>query len=160
MTFHHQVLAELRRRKWTLGFAESCTGGLLSGSFARIAGVSDTFMGSIVSYSNDVKIEQLGVSPESLKSVGAVSEEVAREMARGICSRLKVSCSVAVTGIAGPSGGSVEKPVGTVWFAVKGPTFEAAEKRIFVGDRAAVQDQSVDFAVELLLRELKKSSQE
>lgn len=151
------LLTELRRRQLSLGFGESCTGGLLSASVARLAGVSDVYMGSVVSYSYPAKVDLLGVSWETLNNVGAVSEEVALQMARGVCERLKVNCAVAITGIAGPSGGTPEKPVGTVWFAVKGPRFEVAERRQFSGDRAAIQDQSVDFALTLLLGELQKS---
>lgn len=144
----------LRERRWTLGFAESCTGGLLSGEFARVAGVSDVFLGSVVSYSNQVKAKFLDVGANSLRFEGAVSERVAREMARGACARLECDCAVAVTGIAGPGGGSPAKPVGLVWFAAKGPGFEVVESRQFNGDREAIQNQAVVFATELLLQEL------
>lgn len=151
-----ELLRVLRARDLKIGFAESCTGGLLSGSFARVPGVSDVFLGSVVSYSNQVKIDLLGVSPTTLRFDGAVSERVAREMARGACEHLHVECSIAVTGIAGPSGGTPEKPVGTVWFAVRGPAFEAAVRRQFSGDRDAIQNQAVEFATEFLLGELLK----
>ena len=149
------LLKELRRRQLTLGFGESCTGGLLSGTLARIPGVSDLFMGSLVTYSYAAKVDLLGVSWETLQSFGAVSEEVVREMSQGVCHRLKVGCSIAITGIAGPSGGTPEKPVGTVWFAVKGPDFEVAEKQVFQGERQAIQDLSVEFGLDLLLKQLK-----
>lgn len=152
-----KLVAELRRRRLSLGFGESCTGGLLSGTVAAIPGVSDIFMGSVVSYSYNAKVDLLGVSWDTLNNQGAVSEDVARQMARGVCERLKVNCSAAITGIAGPSGGTPEKPVGTVWFAVRGPRFEVAEKKLFAGDREAIQVQSVEFAVNLLLRELTKT---
>lgn len=152
-----KLLEELRRRRLSVGFGESCTGGLLSATLAEIAGVSDVFMGSVVTYSYNAKVDLLGVQWETLNNQGAVSEDVARQMARGVCNKLKVNCSIAITGIAGPSGGTAEKPVGTVWFAVRGPKFEAAEVKQFAGDRVAVQLQSVEFAVELLLRELSRT---
>ncbi|MFN7728614.1 MAG: CinA family protein [Bdellovibrio sp.] len=152
-----KLVSELRRRRLSLGFGESCTGGLLSGTVAGIAGVSDVFMGSVVSYSYNAKVDLLGVSWDTLNNQGAVSEDVARQMSRGVCERLKVNCSAAITGVAGPSGGTPDKPVGTVWFAVRGPRFESAEKKVFSGDREAIQMQSVEFAVGFLLRELSKT---
>lgn len=104
----------------TVGFAESCTGGLLSSYFTELAGVSSVFVGSIISYDNKVKQKFLGVSDKSLKTKGAVSHEVAKQMAEGAVSALEVSVAVAITGIAGPSGGSSTKPVGTVFIAVAG----------------------------------------
>lgn len=151
------LLGELRARKLSLGFGESCTGGLLSSALASLPGVSDVYMGSVVSYSYAAKVDLLGVSWETLNDVGAVSQEVALQMARGVCERLKVNCSVAITGIAGPSGGTPEKPVGTVWFAVKGPRFEVAECQTFSGDRVSIQRQSVEFGISLLLQQLRAS---
>jgi len=152
----NHLLVQLRQKKWTVGFGESCTGGLLSGAVARVSGVSDVYMGSVVTYSYQAKVDLLGVSLQTLNEVGAVSEEVARQMVRGVCLKLKVHCGIAITGIAGPTGGSAEKPVGTVWVAVAGPGFEKAMKRVFTGDRAGIQDQSVDWALDLLREELKK----
>lgn len=149
-----QLLQEMRTKRLALGFGESCTGGLLSSVLASLPGISDVYMGSIVSYSYAAKVDLLGVSWETLNNVGAVSEDVARQMARGVCERLKVNCSIAITGIAGPTGGTVEKPVGTVWFAVKGPRFEVATSQVFSGDRVSIQRQSVEFAVRLLLDQL------
>lgn len=149
-----EVLRILRGRGWKIGFAESCTGGLLAGAFARVPGVSDVFLGAVVSYSNQVKHELLGVSENTLRFEGAVSARTAFEMARGVCRHLGTDCAIAVTGIAGPSGGSVEKPVGTVWFAVRGPGFEETHRQQFKGDRDAIQDQAVEFATEFLLQEL------
>ncbi len=145
-----KLAQELRNKKLSLGFGESCTGGLLSAVVASTAGVSDIYMGSVVSYSYAAKVDLLGVSWDTLNNVGAVSEQVALQMARGVCTKLKVNCSVAITGIAGPSGGTPEKPVGTVWFAIKGPRFEVAIPRLFSGDRAAIQRQSVEFAIQSL----------
>lgn len=149
-----ELLTLLREKRYTLGFGESCTGGLLSASLAAFEGVSDVFMGAVVSYSYAAKVDLLGVSWETLNDVGAVSEEVAREMARGVCEKLKVNCSIAITGIAGPTGGTPEKPVGSVWIAVKGPRFESAELFLFTGDRNQVQEASVESGIQLLLRHL------
>lgn len=151
----HTLIAKLRQRKLSVGFAESCTGGLLSASLASIPGVSDIYMGSIVSYSYSAKTDLLGVSWETLNSMGAVSSEVALQMARGACERLKANCTISITGIAGPTGGTPEKPVGTVWFGVKGPGFELSEKQVFSGDRSAIQKQSVEFALKLLNSKLR-----
>ncbi len=104
----------------TLGFAESCTGGLLSSEFAKVSGVSDIFKGSVVCYSNSVKQNVLGVNAETLKKFGAVSFECAQELSGGALKILETTTAVAITGIAGPNGGSVDKPVGTVFISVAG----------------------------------------
>lgn len=148
------LVAALRERRYSVGFGESCTGGLLSARMAALAGVSDIYMGSVVSYSYAAKVDLLGVRWETLNEDGAVSEAVALEMARGVCEKLKVNCSVAITGIAGPSGGTPDKPVGTVWIAVKGPRFEVAEKFQFSGDRLEIQRKSTTAAIELLRKNL------
>jgi PncC family amidohydrolase len=150
----HAVIDKLRSQKQTVGFGESCTGGLLSATLATVPGVSDIFMGSVVSYAYQAKVDLLGVSWSTLKAEGAVSEAVARQMAHGVRNQLKCHWSVSITGIAGPTGGTEEKPVGTVWFAVGGPGFEAAEKKLFSGSRTDVQEQSVEFALDFLLRSM------
>lgn len=150
------LIHTLRVRELTVGFAESCTGGLLSATLAAEAGVSDVFVGSVISYSNSVKVEQLGVSAHALKLEGAVSDRVALSMAQGVRKNLKSDWSVSITGIAGPSGGSSEKPVGTVWFAVVGPQFEEVRKKLFTGSRTEIQKQAVNFAIEFLLEGLKR----
>lgn len=108
---------KLLEKQLTLGTAESCTGGNIAHLITSISGSSRYFNGSIVSYSNDVKERVLGVSPEDLEQKGAVSEEVVISMAKGACHMLQVDCSIAVSGIAGPDGGTEDKPVGTVWIA-------------------------------------------
>lgn len=110
----------LRDNQATVGFAESCTGGLLSSSFAKVSGVSDVFMGSFVTYANYVKVDVLGVQEETLVRFGAVSAQCAKEMSESALIRLKVNYAVSLTGIAGPNGGSSEKPVGTVFISVSG----------------------------------------
>ena len=147
-----QLIEIFRSRKLTLSFAESCTGGRLSAFVTEQPGVSDIFLGSVVSYSNQAKEDLLGVRRDTLLSEGAVSEKIARQMAQGVRRQIHSDWSVAITGIAGPSGGSPEKPVGTVWFAVSGPNFEAAEKKLFAGSRVEIQDHSVNFAMEFLIK--------
>ena len=157
---HDQLLSELtnllRSGKYKIGFAESCTGGLLSATLTSLGGVSDVFNGSVVSYANEVKMDVLGVQASALKNEGAVSEIVARQMAQGTRKQLKVDVSLAITGIAGPTGGTPDKPVGTVWFAMAGPGLaEVAVKRQFPGNRNEVQEAAVRFALEYLISNLK-----
>ena len=113
----HAVVDTLREHGLTLGTAESCTGGQIASRITDVAGCSDVFIGGIVAYANDVKVNVLGVSPETLKNYGAVSEETAREMALGAIERLGCSVGLATTGIAGPGGGTPAKPVGLVYVA-------------------------------------------
>ena len=141
-------LAELGR---TCGTAESCTGGGIGSAITAVAGSSAVFMGGIISYDNSVKQNILGVSPETLASVGAVSPETAEQMAVGACKLLKVDYAVSVTGIAGPGGGSAEKPVGLVWFGIATPAGVKTEKQIFPGNRAEVRTATVEHALSLLL---------
>lgn len=154
-----ELLRLLRSRKITIGFAESCTGGLLSATLTSLPGVSDVFMGSVVSYSNEAKQDLLEVSASALQNEGAVSELVARQMAQGARKQLKVDVAVAITGIAGPTGGTPDKPVGTVCFAVVGPGLaESAVRKHFTGSsRFEVQKDSVRFALEYVISSLKGS---
>ncbi len=140
------VISALQQKRQSIGFAESCTGGRLSAAWTEVSGVSDVFLGSVVSYSNQVKMDLLGVQEKSLKSEGAVSQKVVLEMAQGLRKKLKVDWALAITGIAGPKGGTAEKPVGTVWFAVVGPDFEESQKKNFTGERVTIQQASVEFA--------------
>ena len=141
-------LAELGR---TCGTAESCTGGGIGSAITSVAGSSAVFMGGIISYDNSVKQGILGVSPETLASVGAVSPETAEQMAVGARKLLKVDYAVSVTGIAGPGGGNAEKPVGLVWFGIATPAGVKTEKQIFPGNRAEVRTATVEHALSLLL---------
>lgn len=151
-----ELIKSLRDQKLTVGFAESCTGGALSAFLTEQPGVSDIFLGSVVSYSNEAKMDLLGVSRDTLMQEGAVSEAVARQMAHGVRRQLKTDWSVAITGIAGPTGGTSGKPVGTVCFAIAGPGFESSRKEFFSGDRKVIQQQSVDCAVSWLAEVLGK----
>lgn len=114
-----EVNALLRERKFMLSTAESCTGGGVAAAITSCPGSSDVFKGAVVAYSNEVKNSLLGVSDDTLLRFGAVSEETVREMVAGVSSLMKSGCAIATSGIAGPGGGTIEKPVGTVWVAVQ-----------------------------------------
>lgn len=139
------------RRDW-LATAESCTGGLLSAAVTAIAGSSTWFDQGWVTYSNEAKHQQLGVTHACLKEFGAVSEQTAREMAAGVLAMApRASLALTTTGIAGPGGGTADKPVGLVWFGFGQRTEEGlviqARSRIFTGDRRAVREASVLFSL-------------
>jgi nicotinamide-nucleotide amidase len=125
--------------KWMMATAESCTGGLIAAQCTELAGSSVWFDRGFVTYSNEAKTQMLGVPGALIERDGAVSESVARAMALGTCYRSKAQVAVAVTGIAGPAGGSAEKPVGTVWLAWCVAGTVHAEMRLFQGDRAQVR---------------------
>ena len=144
----------LRARRVTLAVAESCTGGLLGARLSSRPGSSDYFVGGVISYANEVKLGLLGVPPGMLAQYGAVSEEVAGAMADGVRVATGADYSLAVTGVAGPGGGTPEKPVGLVYTACAGPGGTAVTRGHFPGDRAAVRVHSVTRALHLLLRHL------
>jgi nicotinamide-nucleotide amidase len=141
-------------RHATIATAESCTGGLLAGAITAVAGSSDWFERGFVTYSNASKIEQLAVPMHLIERFGAVSEEVARAMAEGALRASTAQWAVAVTGIAGPSGGTPEKPVGTICFAWAGPGGAASEQRLIPGDRASIRRHSVAVALTGLIDRL------
>lgn len=142
-----QISESLLARGWMLATAESCTGGMIAAACTDLSGSSQWFERGFVSYSNAAKTELLGVPAALIKAHGAVSEPVARAMAEGAVQRSAAQVSVAVTGVAGPTGGSPDKPVGTVWFGwcIDGATH--SELRHFAGDRAAVRAQTVRHAL-------------
>jgi len=143
----------LKERRRTLALAESCTGGLVSALLTDVAGSSAYFVGTVVSYSDSSKEAVLGVDPETLRRHGAVSEETAREMARGALDRFGSDLAASVTGIAGPDGGTPEKPAGTVFFAVADRAGrEEARRRFFGGDREMVRRTSAMFSLEMIRR--------
>jgi len=145
------VAAALLARGWMLATAESCTGGLIAGACTDLAGSSNWFERGFVSYSNAAKTELLGVDPDLIVRHGAVSEPVARAMAQGALQHSKAQCALAVTGIAGPGGGSADKPVGTVWFAWATPDGVHSEMQRFDGDRAQVRSATVQHSLAVLL---------
>ena len=142
--------ARLRRRRATLAVAESCTGGLLGARITSAAGSSDYFLGGCIAYSNAVKIRQLGVDRRTLAREGAVSEPVARQMAAGARRCFGADYGVGITGVAGPGGGTEEKPVGLVFIGVAGPAGGTVRSAVLRGDRARVRRQSVDMALRML----------
>lgn len=158
-----EVTQLVRDKQQTLSFAESCTGGLLSSLVTELSGVSDIFLGSVVSYANEVKENVLGVRGSDLKTSGAVSDTVARQMVLGALRNLKSSLAISITGVAGPNGGSKEKPVGTVFIAVGGAKHEARNQdevevyhHLFSGNRRQIQIQSCAKALEHLNNFLNK----
>lgn len=142
----------------TFGTAESCTGGLVAASVTDIPGASAAFFGGIVSYDNSVKERVLGVGQETLRAYGAVSEQTAKEMARGAVSTLGTALAVSVTGIAGPGGGSREKPVGLVYTAVSSKNGDiVCQKNLFEGYRTQIRLQTVAAALEMLISAVEKA---
>jgi nicotinamide-nucleotide amidase len=147
------VLDKLRSSGFRLAVAESCTGGMLGERITNIPGSSDVFLGGVIAYDNEVKVEALGVRREDIERHGAVSEEVALQMAAGIRNKMGADVGVAVTGIAGPGGGTPDKPVGLVWISVQGS--EAKARRFHVGgDRAEIRQRAAQAALEMVRRTL------
>lgn len=132
------LIAKLRTQGLTVSTAESCTGGAIASSITAVAGASDVFLGGVVSYSNEAKENILGVSHETLLIHGAVSRQTVRQMVEGACRVLHTDCAVATSGIAGPGGGTPQKPVGTVWMAWKTPAGITTELHHFEGSRTEV----------------------
>ncbi len=145
----------LLKRRQMLATAESCTGGMIAAACTDLAGSSAWFERGFVTYSNEAKIEMLGVDARLIAQHGAVSEAVASAMAQGALARSRAQVAVAVTGVAGPAGGSKAKPVGTVWFGFATPTGLVTEMRRFGGDRAAVRAATVEHALQRLVDLLK-----
>jgi len=147
-----QVVGDfLRERKWTVATAESCTGGLIASMLTSVPGSSDYYLGGVVSYANEAKVDFLDVAPDLIEQNGAVSEEVATAMAVGVKAHLRASCAIGVTGIAGPGGGSADKPVGLVYVALAKPDGSAeARKLLLPGDREIVQRRAAIAALTML----------
>ncbi|RYU58992.1 CinA family protein [Methylolobus aquaticus] len=151
-----EVGAALAKRGDTLITAESCTGGGIAETLTAIAGASAWFEAAFVTYSNHAKTELLGVAPEVLVRCGAVSEETVAAMARGALARLGADWAIAISGIAGPTGGSADKPVGTVWIHWSSARGQGCSRCYhFAGDRAAVRRQSIEAALRGLLDALR-----
>lgn len=151
-----QVGELLRKRGLRLAAAESCTGGLIGHLLTNVAGSSTYYMGSVTAYAYEAKVRLLGVSWDSLEKYGAVSSEIAIEMAHGIRIALAADIGISVTGIAGPGGGMPGKPVGTTWIGLSSPKDEYARHFLWAGDRLAVKEQSAQAALNLLVEFLQK----
>ncbi len=152
-TLTKQVAELLQQKKLQLATAESCTGGLIAAACTDLAGSSVWFERGFVSYSNAAKTELLGVPADLIETHGAVSEPVARAMVEGALRHSRAQVAVAVTGVAGPGGGSPDKPVGTVWFGWATPDGVVTDKRCFDGDRQQVREATVQHAL-LRLKQL------
>jgi PncC family amidohydrolase len=151
-----QIGEILRRRDWRLATAESCTGGLIGHKITNIPGCSDYYLGGVIAYANEVKINQLGVSAETLEKHGAVSQETVIEMARGVCERYHAEVGLSVSGIAGPGGGTQEKPIGLIWIGLSTPVIEASWQYTWRGNRQEIKEQAADQALRLLVEALKQ----
>ncbi len=149
-----RIGAALRQRGLRLAAAESCTGGLVGHRITNIPGSSTYYVGSVTAYAYEAKVRLLNVKWETLEAHGAVSEEVVREMADGVRKTLAADIGISISGIAGPGGGTEEKPVGMVCFGLSSPELVWATTRHFKGDRLAVKEQSADFILESLLNYL------
>jgi len=152
------VLAALRSTGRRIAVAESCTGGMLGARLTAIPGSSDVFLGGIIAYHNDVKVRAIGVRPATLHAHGAVSEDTAREMAGGVRAALGASVGVAINGIAGPAGGTADKPVGTVCIAADVEGTVRSVRSIMIGDRQEVRQRSAQAALNLVRRMLHETT--
>ena len=159
-TVEELVLDRCRALGWSLATAESCTGGLVAAGLTAIPGSTDAVVGGVVAYANEVKVSELGVDPALIEEHGAVSAEVAEAMARGARERLGVDAAVSVTGIAGPGGGTEEKPVGLVYFHAETPEASKGGFFNFPGDRDSIRRRSVVASLHLLRRLLEQNRDE
>jgi nicotinamide-nucleotide amidase len=155
-TLAQVVLDELRAREATLAVAESCTGGLLASALTDIPGASDIFLGGVVSYTDDAKVQLLGVPETILEQHGAVSAETALAMATGAAEHFGADYALSVTGLAGPAGGTAELPVGTVFLAYSSPSGAWSRKMLYVGDRLTVKARAAQGALDWMRRKLLK----
>ena len=151
LTEAEALLAACHARRWRIATAESCTGGLIAAVLTAIPGSSNVLERGFVTYSNDAKTELLGVPPALLAQHGAISEAVACAMAEGALARSRTELAISVTGVAGPGGGSLEKPVGLVWFGIAQRGQAARSERVvFTGDRTAVRAAAVAHAFAMI----------
>ncbi len=155
-TIEEVVYELLSQNNLTVSFAESCTGGMVSSNFVEISGVSKVFKGSIIAYDNSVKTDLLAVKEDILENFGAVSKECVTVMSENIRKILKSDFGVAISGVAGPTGGTIEKPVGTVWIAVSSPKKTVAKGFLFRGDRKMIRTRATLMALDLLRRGVKE----
>lgn len=151
MNLWQEILPNLRERGYHLATAESCTGGMIAADIVAISGSSSVFNGGVVAYHNDVKTRVLLVGEDILNSCGAVSNECVEAMLKGACLALDCECAVATSGVAGPDGGSVEKPVGLVYIGACTPDKVVVEVCFFDGDRQGIRRQAADYSAKLLM---------
>lgn len=151
-TLAAEVVALLAARGWRLATAESCTGGLVANRLTDISGASEVFDLGVITYANDMKGALLGVTDETLEQHGAVSAETVTQMAAGVRARATSTLAVAVSGIAGPTGGTPDKPVGTVYFALASSDGVRTLRRQFDGDRLAIKEQAAAAALDMVRR--------
>jgi nicotinamide-nucleotide amidase len=150
-----RIVGELLiKKKLTISLAESCSGGLISHRLTNVPGISSSYLLGVVSYSNQAKSQLLKVSPELIKDKGAVSPQVARKMARGVRAISGANLSLGVTGIAGPTGGTPQKPVGLVYIALNTEKGEICQRHLFSGDRETIKWKTSQAALDLLRRYL------
>ena len=147
----------LRVRGLRLAAAESCTGGLIGHRLTNVPGSSTYYMGSVTAYAYEAKVRILGVSWDTLEKFGAVSEETVLEMARGVRVALAADIGISVSGIAGPTGGTPEKPVGTTWIGYSSPQEEDARQYLFEGERLEIKEQAAEAALQLVVDHLRKA---
>jgi nicotinamide-nucleotide amidase len=153
-----EVVGELLvRHGLRLATAESCTGGLIGHLITNVAGSSTYYLGGVTAYSNEAKVNLLGVSRKTLEWNGAVSQRTVLEMARGVRKAMGADIGVSVSGIAGPTGGTPDKPVGTVWIGLSSDREEFAQHFLWSGDRLSVKEQSAQAALKMVLEHLRKA---
>ena len=148
------IIKTLKEKKQSITFAESCTGGRIASAFTAISGASSVLNGSAVTYANEIKSQWLGVREETLINYGAVSSKCVEEMLDGICKMANASYAIAVSGIAGPTGGTIEKPVGTVYIGIKTPQDILINCCLFQGNREEIQSQATSKSIEILKKNI------
>jgi PncC family amidohydrolase len=153
-----KIATTLIKNNMTLSTAESCTGGLISGAITSLAGSSQFFKGSVTAYSNDIKINVLGVNEKTINEFGAVSSQTVEEMVIGVCTLLKTDCAISVSGIAGPGGGTKDKPVGLVYIGIKVHNEVSSYKHVFCGNRHQIRMTTAKTSLCYLASALKKYS--
>lgn len=149
-----EIIELLKKKNQTITFAESCTGGLIVSEFTAISGVSSVLNGSVVSYANEIKSQWLGVGEQTLLNHGAVSSQCVEEMLRGVVKMANSNHAIAVSGIAGPTGGTENKPVGTVYIGVMIVEEITIEHCYFNGDRGSIQEQATEYAIALFKKKI------
>lgn len=153
-----ELVEILTKKQYKITTAESCTGGLVAATIVNVSGASEVFQAGFVTYANEAKGKELGVKSETLQTYGAVSEKTAKEMAIGCAAHAKAQVGISTTGIAGPGGGTAEKPVGLVYIGCAVRSNVYVEKNVFSGDRQQVRRQAADRAIGFALECIKKES--